>query len=244
VCRGLNCSNTTLVEAHIIPRAFARDIRGNGPNMQLRPDRVGQAKPQLGEYDPDILCSTCDGTLGSLDDYAIDVCRSFREHGIRRHGDLVFEIPNVDCNKLARFVLAVLWRASISSRLHFAAIRLGPYEDKARDALFEASPLSEFTAFQVLAERIESERVNVEGLYTHPVRHRKNPDYNLYSFTVGGFRFFAKVDARPFPKVLAPYVLSGCGPFRGRIAKLEETEVHSAALEMLAADHMRKDQGA
>ena len=148
------------MEAHIIPRAFARDIRGDGPNMQIQPDR-----------------------------------------------------------------------------------RLGPYENKARDILFDASPLSELRAFQVLVERYESAKTNVEGFYTHPVRHRKNRSYNLYSFGVGGFRFVAKVDAKPFPKDLASYVLSGHGPFRGRIAKLEGNEMHSAIMEMFVADHSRrKDQ--
>ena len=86
------------MEAHIIPRAFARDIRDDGPNMQLRPDRVGQAKPQLGEYDPNILCASCDGRLGLLDDYAIEVCRDFKKRHTRHDDD--FEVPDIDCDKL------------------------------------------------------------------------------------------------------------------------------------------------
>ena len=29
-CRGLNCSSTDLVKAHIMPRGFAKTIRGDG----------------------------------------------------------------------------------------------------------------------------------------------------------------------------------------------------------------------
>ena len=226
------------MEAHIIPRAFARDIKDEGfPNIQLRPDRVGHAKPQSGEYDPDILCGSCDGRLGLLDDYAVTVCRDFKSRHTR--DGIPFEVPGVDCEKLAKFVLAVLWRASISSRPHFAAIRLGPYEDKARDVLFEALPLSELPAFQVTVNRYESARTNVEGIYTHPVRHRKNPR-NRYSFSAGGFHFVAKLDARPLPKNVAPLALSGRGTFRGQFQKLEESELHSAAMDMIAADYARK----
>ncbi|MET0709152.1 MAG: hypothetical protein ABWY82_20265 [Tardiphaga sp.] len=51
--------------------------------MQLRPDRIGIAKPELGEYDRDILCRDCDNKLGVFDDYAIDVCRAFKKKHTR-----------------------------------------------------------------------------------------------------------------------------------------------------------------
>ena len=92
--------------------------------MQLRPDRIGIAKPELGEYDRDILCRDCDNKLGVFDDYAIDVCRAFKKKHTR-DGKL-FAILNVDDDKLAKFILAVLWRASISKRESFFGIRLGP----------------------------------------------------------------------------------------------------------------------
>ena len=50
-----------------MPRAFLSDIKEGGPNVQLRPDRIGHAKPEFGEYDPDILCGDCDGALAVFD---------------------------------------------------------------------------------------------------------------------------------------------------------------------------------
>lgn len=114
--------------------------------MQLRPDRIGIARPELGEYYRDILCRDCDNKLGVFDDYAIDVCRAFKKKHTR-DGKL-FAILNVDGDKLAKFILAVLWRASISKRESFFGIRLGPYEPQARDVLFGAAPLSSLRAFQ------------------------------------------------------------------------------------------------
>jgi hypothetical protein len=64
VCHGLNCSSTDLIEAHIIPKGFARLIRGPGPNVALSIQQVREAKPQLGEFDKNILCASCDHKLG------------------------------------------------------------------------------------------------------------------------------------------------------------------------------------
>jgi hypothetical protein len=83
------------IKSHIIPKAFGKFIRDEGlPNIQLRWDRVGEAKPQLGEFDTEILCADCDNKLGRFDDYAFNVCRRFRaEH--RVHGEC-FELRDVD----------------------------------------------------------------------------------------------------------------------------------------------------
>jgi hypothetical protein len=190
-------------------------------------------------YDPDILCGPCDGRLGLLDDYAVKVCRDFKSRHTR--DGILFEVPDIDCDKLAKFVLAVLWCASISSRPHFAAIRLGPDENKARDVLFGASPIRALPAFQVTVNRYESARTNVEGFYSHSVRHRiPHTPRNRYSFSAGGFHCVAKLDARPLPKSVAPLALSGRGAFRGEFQKLEESEFHSAAVDMIADDHARK----
>ena len=163
--------------------------------MQLRPDRIGIAKPELGEYDRDIICRDCDNKLGVFDDYAIDVCRAFKKKHTR-DGKL-FAILNIDDDKLAKFILAVLWRASISKRESFFGIRLGPYEPQARDVLFGAAPLSSLRAFQVIAQRYENEKISVESIASYPVRHGKGA-WNVYSLSVGGFGFIAKLDNRPF----------------------------------------------
>jgi hypothetical protein len=34
-CRGLKCSSTDLIEAHIMPRGFAKTIKGDGPNVMI-----------------------------------------------------------------------------------------------------------------------------------------------------------------------------------------------------------------
>ena len=101
--------------------------------------------------------ANCDNKLGVFDEYALHVCRSFKKTH-KRVGD-IFEMRDVDGDMLAKFVLAVLWRASISRRRNFSGIALGPYQSKARDVLFGATPLNSLHAFQLLAERYVSNRV-------------------------------------------------------------------------------------
>jgi hypothetical protein len=124
-CRGLNCTSTDLIEAHIVPKGFGRFVRGDAHNMHVTLSAANYAKPQLGEYDNQILCGSCDNQLGAFDNYALQICKAFKsDYKTMPHG--TFELESVDGDKLAKFVLAVLWRASISSRPDYAAVSLGP----------------------------------------------------------------------------------------------------------------------
>lgn len=89
-CHGLGCTCTKLIDAHIIPRGFARDIMGSHThNMQVSMDRARVT--QHGVYDPKILCAECDGKLGVYDDYAIEICRRFNAEKIL-FGDLIWRV--------------------------------------------------------------------------------------------------------------------------------------------------------
>ena len=105
-------------------------------------------KTQHGVYDPNILCAACDGILGSYDDYAIEICRTFEKRSTKF--DHLFLMRDVDGDKLAKFALAVLWRASISARDEFKKVDLGPYQDIAKEVLFGARPLKDFPAYELM----------------------------------------------------------------------------------------------
>jgi len=217
-CHGLNCTGEKLIEAHIIPQSFGRFIRGKRANVKLTPGRVGEAIPQLGEYDRDILCEACDNILGLDDEYAIDICRRF-EANRRDFGD-VFELPGYDGGRFAKFVLSVLWRASISRRKSFASVDLGPYQDRARDVLFGEKPLSGLGAFEVLVQRYRSIHIDTTKWLFNPERH-PFIGLNAYGFGLAGFRILAKLDNRPLPAGYAPFVLNRSGVFRGTYVTLE-----------------------
>jgi hypothetical protein len=163
------------------------DVSGrDAHNMHVTLSAANYAKPQLGEYDNQILCGSCDNQLGAFDNYALQICKAFKsDYKTMPHG--TFELESVDGDKLAKFVLAVLWRASISSRPDYAAVSLGPYEDRARDVLFGAQPLGGFKQFQVMVQRYMSNHFDTERFYSLPVRAPFG-NFNSYGFSLAGCR--------------------------------------------------------
>jgi hypothetical protein len=237
ICRGYECNSSDLINAHIVPRGFARDIKRQGSyNLKITLDTVHQT--QHGVYDPDILCSDCDGKLGKLDDHALEVCRRFpREHEIHRDG--LFEMSNVAGDQFAMFVLSVLWRASITSRFEFRSVSLGPYETEACGVIFGAKPLHAMTAYELLLARYETVgRFNPEGNYTSPAR-LKIEGTNGWAFALHGFRIMAKLDRRPLPPTLRPAVVNGSTKLIGVFVSYHSTPEGKAMMEMKRADLTR-----
>jgi hypothetical protein len=221
-CRGLNCECTNLIDAHIIPKGFARFIRGDQHNMTLTLENVARAKKQLGYSDKGILCADCDHKLGELyDDYAINVCRSFQEkHTVLR--DNVFELSGVDGDRFARFVLSILWRGSISSLPDYGSVKLGKYENIARDILFGAKPLSSLTDYQVLIARYKSRYFDPIKFYSIPVEAPFNGMHS-YGFGLAGFRIMSKLDPKPLQPEWAEFILNGSTVMRGFFIEIEST---------------------
>lgn len=220
-CRGLGCTSSTLIKAHIIPAGFGRIIRGKGPNMSISIEKATEAKPQLGEFDTQILCKDCDHKLGAFDDYAIETARKFEsEH--KNFSNELFEVANFDGDKFAKFVLAVLWRASISKREAFSNVSLGPYEARARDVLFDRTALGKLDAFEVLVQRYTSDHFDMHGLYTLPAR-TEFLNLNTYWFSLTGFRIIAKFDGRPLRPELKQFIVNGKNVLRGLFLEFEST---------------------
>jgi hypothetical protein len=229
-CRGHGCTSTDLVEAHIFPRGFARDMMaGFTHNMKLSLNNVGTT--QHGVYDRDILCARCDNILGELDDFALDVCRRFPKEVIV-HPDDTFEMKNVDGDTVAKFVLSLLWRASITARFEFRKTSLGTYESTACEVIFGAQPLSSIRAYQLIIGRFRSTAINPERFYTAPVRFKWD-DLNGWAFALHGFRFMAKIDRRPWPRELNPAIVNGNDKLLGVFVNYETTGEHRAALSMV-----------
>jgi len=184
VCRGYRCTHTNLIEAHVVPRGFAKDVRGaHTHNLLISLEKMSEI--QLGIYDADILCASCDGKLGDLDDYAVGICFP-SEHTIRPDG--LFEMLKVDGDKFATFILSVLWRASITSRREFAKVALGAYEDDARDVIFGAKPLSAMPEYQLLVGRYRRSPAS----YTMPAK--MTTALIGWYLALGGFRILASLD--------------------------------------------------
>ncbi len=155
-------------------------------------------KSNIGDYDPSILCHECDQVLAVFDEYGkqvlIDEIHPFEE--ISKAGVVAGWNIN-DCNpvRLEKFFLAILWRASISSRDFFRKVKLGPYEKTLKDYLW--SKETDNPSFGcVVAKFRASRRVpDVEKTIFDPHRF-KYQNINYYQLYLGGYMIWIRVDKR------------------------------------------------
>jgi hypothetical protein len=239
-CYGYGCKRTNLVEAHIVPKGFSRFMRGNAHNMRISLNSAAKARQQLGAYDAGILCGSCDNLLGSFDNYALQICKAFKSGHKVISGD-VFELANVDGDKFAKFVLAVLWRGSISSLPDYADVSLGQYEKMARDVLFGVQPLSCFKEFEVLMQRYTSKHFDTERFYSTPVRAPFG-DLDAYGFSLAGFRVTAKLDPRPLPAAWGSFTINSNNALRGFFVEIEGTQEFRRIASMMVAENLRQSR--
>ena len=234
VCRGYLCLSTDLIEAHIVARGFARDAQESYRHNLLI--SLGDVRPlrALGIYDNGILCGDCDRKLGGLDNDALKVCRRFpSEHTVR--GDGLFEMPNVDGDRFATFVLSVLWRASITNRPEFAKVSLAPYETNAHDVIFGAKPLAAMPDYQLLVGRYRHVGTfNPTRNYTTPAR--MTIGLTGWYFALNGFRILAKLSPTPLPAGYGPAIVNGNDKLIGAFVNYElTTEGHGVVAMARAA---------
>jgi hypothetical protein len=235
-CHGPSCEETSLIRAHIIARAFARMYlrRNKKHNLELS---LGQVKPtQLGIFDEHILCERCDGHLGKHDHKLYDVIRKF----VAPIGE-EFCDPKVDCDAFCRGILAILWRATITSHSAYADISLGPYEPIVRDILFGLRPLSDMRELEIAIQYYRSDHLgdSVNQFYTLPVRN-KFQGRNGFSLGLNGFRIAVKIDKRPLSPAFGPFIINRTGVFRGLVVELEKTPEFSQLADIMVADMRRK----
>lgn len=215
-CHGPGCRSVDLIDAHIVPRGFARIMHGkNGYNLGITEKGAQRAKLQHGRFDRNILCADCDRKLGELDEFALTFCTSDLP---RAQEGTIGSIANVDCDRLAAFAISLVWRASISRLAAFDDIDLGPVANRARDASFGERE----KAFRVIMNRLVSPRYDVLQFYVEPVRWRMS-GLNIYSFQLGGFQWFVLADGRAVPSHLRPLLINGLDTLPSLAIPFEET---------------------
>lgn len=119
-------------KSHIIPSFHYKFLYGPNKKLIYLNSRKSEVRYNS-EYESDILCRRCDEeVLGKLDDYAAKFIHNkfpqksvFSLERIDGKNCLVLEnCPNYNYTRFKLFVLSLLWRASITSRPFFQAVKL------------------------------------------------------------------------------------------------------------------------
>lgn len=226
ICR-LCLTNKKLIEAHIIPRSFyALDSKLVGT------DDPYVRKSPTGLYDPKILCGDCDNNINNKYDknaklILLDRCSVNQEV---RYGHLpsqkaiFYSLADKSMyDVIAGFFISILWRASISTRLEVNKVKLGPYEEHARQVILgNASCFS--LGFDVALCCFSDIHVPIQLL---PGAKQKISNANFYIFIAGTIKVFVKVDKCSAPRELLPAMLSARNIFmlESKIKNIPEREI-------------------
>ncbi len=207
-CR-LCMKNEKLIKAHIIPKSlFAQNnylISDSSNFIKQRP---------RGACDDEILCEKCDNViLGDLDTYAKEVL-------IDRKGVTMYPIRNPESenqalnlyrlcdksgyDKLNRFFISVLWRASISSKNDFINFSLGFHENTAKMAIL--NPEYDCSDIFSVAISLLTDLPAPINLVTH--KFTRIEGVNFYFLIIGFYKVLIKVDKRKLPVKLRSIILS------------------------------------
>lgn len=198
LCR-LCGQHALLIKAHIFPRYFFEPgsslVDGKSNSRKKRP---------MGSYDTNILCGLCDSKIGELFDDAAKEILIDRKGVIKDPRLPIYRLKNKNYyDKLARFFISVLWRASISLIEDFRTISLGPYENMAKQVIVDSNFAShKYFAVSLCLFSNYSGKISMV-----PTRIRID-GINFYSLILGYFKVFIKCDKRDIPDGFKKIILS------------------------------------
>ncbi|MEI6100152.1 MAG: hypothetical protein WCS20_18095 [Alphaproteobacteria bacterium] len=194
-----NCGATDTIKAHLIPEAFVMEVKADrGEQLLIIHD--GQERPKVsntGNYDPNLLCATCDGTLGRWEGYAFTLFKRLR--GINADVGSFVSMGPVDGDQILRFAAGIAWKFA-ATQTHFGKIEIGPYSSLLREVAFGNAPIP--SSLDVAVIRL----VELDGdvyYYREPVP-AWHGGINSVRFSVGSFVIFLKTDKRPNDRSLPP----------------------------------------
>lgn len=200
------------MKAHVIPEAFFRELREGSQAPLLvsgSPSEYPSNSP-IGIYDREILCGECEPKFGILDDYGIQILlRQLDQHFlplVGRDGPVAFQAEGVNQEKLLKFLVSVLWRASVSRHRFYGRVDLGPYEPHAKQVLLDPhSPVPpQFGA--VLSRWTAGDVTLAKGGLMDPFRERWD-GINAYRFYFGEVVAYIRVDTQSFRRPLSELAL-------------------------------------
>jgi hypothetical protein len=190
--------------AHILPAAFYKDYERNAdtPLKTYMPD--ASARPKLvrgGIYDDDLVCIQCEDRFQSWDDYGAKfflerVPSEWLSRVLPENRAAAF--PRVDYAKLKLFAISLLWRASATSKEWFAGVKLGPYEETARQMILAGDPGGTDT-FACVSERFiaANPAMQSHARLLRQFSRKRIEGINGVDLSLGECTVFVKADRRP-----------------------------------------------
>ena len=179
--------------------------------MVTNTDGVFPKRIPIGVYDQTIVCEPCERSFSDYDNYAAHLFLN-RLHEFEEVRDNTGRLTGYvfskawDYSLLKLFAIAVLWRASVSSRSFFRRVRLGAFEKKAREMLLRRDP-GDTATFATLFSVWD----DADPFMMDPCAGRWDGGVRYYRFYLGKFVAYMKVDSRTLPEPLPKAALRADG---------------------------------
>jgi hypothetical protein len=159
---------------------------------------------------------------------------------VRLHRNLgqVWALPTIDIEDFAKALLAIAWRASVSSRPAYREVSLGAYEPIAHGILFGGKAFRDAPGLGLLLQRYTSRYFDTTRFYTNPVM-APLMGRNAMGFSVGGFRVIVKFDSGSLPDWFNQFDITKCGIVRGLYVEIEKTPDFDGIAKLMTADIIR-----
>ncbi|HAK78355.1 MAG TPA: hypothetical protein DCM71_15945 [Runella sp.] len=158
ICKLCLKEKKLLKKSHIIPDFMYQKLYGSEHKLEVFTNKSLEQnnskdikRPSSGEYESNILCQECDNRiLSEYESYASKVL--FTGNISNPQGNPIVKkylsldnvryavLSNVDYRKFKLFLLSILWKSSISSRLFFREVNLNHYEEVIRKMLLNNDP--------------------------------------------------------------------------------------------------------
>ena len=227
-----------LIKAHIIPESFFLPLRSGkkAPEIHSNIDGEYPKKSPIGIYDKSILCSKCDGLMGDWDNYAQQLLLKDFSEDIAIHNGAkkaAYKIETFNYSKLKLFFISILWRASVSSHYFYSRVKLGPYQNMAREMILKKDPGSA-EDFSVLVAKFSDP--NVTGILDPHID--RFDGINFYRFYMTGFVIYIKVDKRSAPEFMKQLLIREGNPLWIILRDLHKSK-DGQIMKQIAANALR-----
>jgi hypothetical protein len=249
ICR-LCGKDGELVDSHIIPKAFHRDLKGGSDGAPIIIGTNPLAFPKRnpgGIYEEDLLCRPCEERFGPWDDYGAQCLIQNYARDVQplnfNGEELAYKFPTWDEERLRMFALSLLWRAAVTTNETFSAVTLGPHLARLTERILAGDPGSadDFSVMLVRWSTMAThESLRKIQMSPYPV---KLLGINEVKMFMGGFVIHVKVDKRPYPKPFDELILRPGRPVymcKRELERSQDIQAMRPAFERLAASRGRK----
>jgi len=207
-----------------------------GSNLIISPERT-TSRYQNGMFVNDILCAHHDRQLGrEVDEPIFDLATDFSRRN-KGTGRFYYRVDDIDPALVARWIVSVFWRASVTNHFDWHHIDIGQFEDRAGQIAF-GQDLSTIPELSIEVGRyrqsLNGQTFDADKVVAMPWTKVVN-GHRLFLMTVGGFRMSMKFDRLIPGNGLGPLEIVGQTHLFGAWFNLEGTIDHRNMMRVVSA---------